>query len=545
MKPLMYFSISFLFLFVAAPQSGATESDFTPSPAPSRIVLNPTESPMTSQAITWRTDAGTEDGQVIVEPAAGGTTFTVNAEAGPPVSFPGWEYQSRHHSAVITGLAADTGYRYRVGSEAGWSEWRNFRTADDGSDPWTMLYFGDAQNNLGESWRPVIEKAFAATPEAELSIHTGDLINNSSIDEEWGQWFAGLEGHADRIETMPSTGNHELSSDSFGVQFAQHFTMPENGPLLARNTVYFTDFQGVRLIALDGNGTDALGQLEFLRNALENNPNRWTVVHFHQPIFSGSVGRDNPINRAFIMPLLEQYNVDLVLQGHDHVYARGHVTENETDVPGVTDGPVYTVAVAGPKYYELSPADKNNWTDNGATRVKGYNQTSTFQPIRFDGDRLYYRSIIAAKGEGSDAPGDIGDELDSFTITKLPDGSKEVTEGIKPPENEPPAETTPAGRMKVLKLLKPRGKFFQKAVVKVTAPGRLTIKGHLAGQKSRAISPVSRKLTRSGKHTIRLVPKPQARRKAARKRKAVIKFTYRPTAGDIKIVKRRTGFRKR
>lgn len=407
-----------------------------PTATPSRIVINPTETPQTSQAVTWRTDAATTEGVVEVEPAAGGALRTVESTPGAPVSFAGWTYESLHHSAVITGLTPDTAYRYRVGTEGNWSPWLTFRTKKTtGTDRWEFLYLGDAQNNLAEKWAPVVRRAFGETPTADLALHAGDLINTSSLDNEWSQWFDSQEYKVATVDSIATPGNHEVSGDPTMIQFREHFTNPLNGPASQEEVAYYTDFQGVRFISLNSNSANPVEYIEmigFLTDALANNPNKWSVVYFHHPVYSASEGRSNPHIRAAFGPIIERHDVDLVLQGHDHSYARGHVTTNETG-PGTSDGPVYVVSVSGPKYYELESPESNDWTRNGATRVVAHAHTSLFQQIQIDGDKLRYRSVIAAKDGESTASGDPGDSLDSFTITKLADGSKQVTEGARFP----------------------------------------------------------------------------------------------------------------
>ena len=362
------------------------------------------------------------------------------AEAGEPVTFVGWEYESRHHSAVISGLAPGTAYRYRVGSDAGWSPWSTFTTPDSGSDAWSMLYFGDAQNDLRAKWTPVVQQAFATVPDAEVMVHAGDLINTANIDQEWTDWFDALGTHTTTMNTVATPGNHEQSGDPTMLQFTEHFTNPLNGPINHKETAYVVDYRDVRFISLDSNTYAPFDQVLFLEQALLNNPQRWTVVTFHAPIFSASEGRDNPHLRLFWLPIFERYNVDLVLQGHDHAYSRGHVAANETE-PGKSKGPVYVVSVSGPKYYVVPPDGANNWTANGARRVAAFQQTSTFQQIRVEDDRLSYRAIIAAKGSASTAPGGVGDTLDAFTITKDADGKKLVTEGAEFPAPESSGES--------------------------------------------------------------------------------------------------------
>ena len=73
----------------------------------------------------------------------------------------------------------------------------------------------------------------------------------------------------------------------------------------------------------------------------------------HYPIYSTAKGRDNKELREALKPLMDKYGVDLVLQGHDHTYARGFV-ENEGKGLTVVNkaGTIYAVSVSGPKMYE-------------------------------------------------------------------------------------------------------------------------------------------------------------------------------------------------
>ena len=306
------------------------------------------------------------------------------------------------------------------------------RTAAEGSEPFTFLYFGDAQNGLTDRWPPVVRRALRGEPDARLTLHEGDQINEADNDPEWGDWFRGAERLLTSTLTLTSPGNHEYSGDQFITGYRAHYEYPLNGPLLLRHEdVYYADYQGVRFIGLNANQQlGAPDQAIWLRRiALTENPMDWTVVFFHHPVFSASEGRDNPQLRAFWLPTFEELGIDLVLQGHDHTYARGHLTENETG-PGAHVGPTYVVSVAGSKYYELAPADDNVWTQNDATRVLAHAQTSTYQAISVSQDRLVYRSVIGAKGEGSTTDRERGDLLDAFTITRGEDGTKVVEGGL-------------------------------------------------------------------------------------------------------------------
>lgn len=67
-------------------------------------------------------------------------------------------------------------------------------------------------------------------------------------------------------------------------------------------------------------------QLGWLKTELQK-PSRWKVVFYHHPAFSRSIAnmpvapkKEYLALRQDYIPLFEQYHVDLVLNGHTHLY---------------------------------------------------------------------------------------------------------------------------------------------------------------------------------------------------------------------------------
>jgi hypothetical protein len=438
---------------VPAPASAADRA-YPPTPVPDRVVLNPTVTPERSQTFSWRTAGEVGDGRVEVHAEAGGPTITVPSTVGAEQqegAEGGSDYRVRHHTATVTGLDPDVRYRYRVGSDAGWTVWRTFTTAAaDGARPWRWLYFGDAQNGLHDRWPVHLRRALDRVPDAQLALHAGDLVNHPTHDVEWGDWFAAQEETLATTNTLATAGNHEYlygtleSVDTSARRFRSHFRHPANGPSADDNLAYYADYQDVRFVSLStGLGIDLLAlerQKQWLRDVLERNTRKWTVVMFHYPVYSAGISgsglaRGNPQVRAAWGPVLEEHDVDLVLQGHDHAYSRGFRTAN---------GPAYVVSVLGPKYYDLTSETDNDWVANGAVRVAAAQETSTFQAICMNGDRLTYESIVAAKGERSSTTKQVGETLDAFTIDRS-GPRKRVIEGGRcaPSETAPGPQPEP------------------------------------------------------------------------------------------------------
>lgn len=411
-------------------------SRYQSSVFPDRIVLLPTATPAVSQRVNWRT---------ALAPAASNNLQQrgLVAEIAQASDSPGLHLQAQrvsaisrevttdngaswHHQLTFQALQPDTLYAYRVQGLGTWSEWLQFRTAKAEFAPFRALYFGDAQNSLKSHFSRVARAALLKAPDAALMIHAGDLVNSryGVLDNEWGEWFDASGWQAGMVNQLIAAGNHEylkLNEDTaqerrvlapqFNLQFGAQFGAASNGPEPLRETVYFTDYQGVRFIVL--NSTEALEneamaklQAEWLEQVLAQNPQRWTVVSYHHPMFSASKGRDNPLLRQYWQPLFAKYGVDLALQGHDHVYGR-------QVAPGLQKshaGTVYLVSVAGPKMYLVAEQARRKMQ-------KVAEDTQLFQVLDFQNDVLRYQSFTAS-----------GELYDSFELQRRPDGSKRLSE---------------------------------------------------------------------------------------------------------------------
>ena len=212
-------------------------------------------------------------------------------------------------------------------------------------------------------------------------------------DNEWGEWFEANEVLPTSLVVAPAPGNHEYFEEFedtpqerrvLGAHWPVTFALPGNGVAQAKRTTYWFDYQDVRVVVIDGTSALDLGtakaQAAWLDQALASNPHRWSIVLTHQPFFSPREGRDNVLLRQHLLPVIRKRKVDLVLQGHDHVYGRR--------LPGDAPTPVFVVSVAGAKQYRLSEEARK-------TMRPVAEDTQLFQVVRFDGPRLRYEARTA------------------------------------------------------------------------------------------------------------------------------------------------------
>ena len=322
------------------------------TPWPDRIIVTIDGDPATTLSVNWRTDQSVAETRAEIALALPDARFDTEARSlmaetqaldlaqasgrGHPFNKGVNEGlpTTHHHSVRFEGLEPDTLYAYRVqGAEGKWSEWFQTRTAAS-EGPIKFIYLGDAQNNLGSHWPRVIREAFRTAPDARFVLHAGDMVNRGSRDLEWANWFkAGGFIHG-MIPIIGVTGNHEYDDfgmtdqekeDLLSILWRPQFRFTPEPDLSAKlqETVYSVRYASdLEVFVLNSNIKDMSEQAEWLDAELASSDARWRVVTMHHPIFSSGRGRDNEERRALLLPILLKHKVDLVLQGHDHTYAR-------------------------------------------------------------------------------------------------------------------------------------------------------------------------------------------------------------------------------
>lgn len=429
------------------PPAVAPAEAHRPSRLPDRIVLSPAADPARGAAVAWRSAVDAPHGfaQLAVathgpEMRACAVTIPARTEAAPSDLGP-----ALSHAVEFADLEPGTVYAYRVGDGTNWSEWLQFATAPEHPHRFRFVHFGDAQNDILSMWSRVVREAGRHAPDAAFLVHSGDLVNRGDDDAQWGEWFrAGAFLHA-QLPSLPIPGNHEYvkvgEGDAATSRLTPHwrrqFTLPENGPAGLEETCYTICRGEMRFVALNSNEKLA-EQAAWLDALLAASPRRWIVCSFHHPIFSAAKNRDNEALRKAWKPVFDRHAVDLVLQGHDHVYGRtgivppgeppatlGNVPTGVNRVDPAT-GTVYVVSVSGPKQYDLS--------DSHPLMERLGEDTQLFQVVEIDGDELRFESRTA-----------IGGLYDGFTLRKREGRANEMIprEGVLPERRRPPKPAEP------------------------------------------------------------------------------------------------------
>ena len=411
-----------------------------PSKDPDRIILTFSGDPSTKRAVTWRTDSSVKQAKAQIAIASANSKFVNQSTTYSALTeeFDLGLYKSNkslvvnYHSVVFENLNPNTLYAYRVGNEDNWSEWIQFKTANNSYSPTQFVYFGDAQNDILSHWSRVIRMAYQTAPNASFVIHAGDLVDTAHKDFEWAQWFkAGGFIHS-QWTAIPVVGNHEFQRmDGYGgikprrlsIQWRPQFTLPVEKKLdkSLHETVYSVEYQDILIIVLNSTGF-LEKQTEYIIEKLSNTNAKWKIVTSHHSVFSPAEGRDFEYARKTWKPLFDKYGVDLVLNGHDHTYARGHVPLKSKKIDQLGNlRTLYVTSVSGPKQYKLDIEQIEGYKVDGYQNDKLGEDTQFFQVIDIEDDKLIYSAYTT-----------LGSLYDKAVITKdFSTGNKTISNLIK------------------------------------------------------------------------------------------------------------------
>jgi hypothetical protein len=300
----------------------------------------------------------------------GGSRTAIDA-VGKPV--PGRDAFA--YTATATGLSPDTDYEYVAVLDDRRSESFTVSTAPDDGDGFTVTAVGDhgiadPENPFQRPGTDDPERvmATAASLEPDIQLIPGDISYANGAPSTWELYFAEHESFYAETPLMTAPGNHEAEPGTGLLQYDRRLNdlMPIADPLSLDDLQheqrwYRFDYDNTRFISLstttDGCGDVGRGeefipiydprcefdgitygdrQEQYLRNVLEDAATddslKWTVVYFHGPLWTDSPDHaPRDILRDRWGKLFDEYGVDLVLCGDNHVWERTRPIEAKPD----------------------------------------------------------------------------------------------------------------------------------------------------------------------------------------------------------------------
>jgi len=392
--------------------SGYTAKDITLQPGNNESSMN----------LCWYSPAGNSSCYVQVAKASemAGTVFPAAAQSfSGSVSAASTGYYS--NKVTVTGLEPQTEYAYRVGNGASYSGVYSFKTGDRNN--YTAIFVSDAQigasgnvANDKAGWEETLSAALGKFNGTAFILSAGDQVDYFN-ESEYDAFLASPLLRS--LPIAPTVGNHENLSGS-ALNSYHYFEPNESSEYGLTNAGgnYWFRYGSVLYVVLNTNNTDTSKHDAFIGQAVgENMDATFRVLMFHQSIYCSaaySAVSSTLSLRISLYPVIDKYQFDLVLSGHDHCYTRTYpmfgnaAKKSQTyDSEGRIVDPTGTIYVtagsaSGSKYYNISK------TQGDYAAVSLQLDTPTFSNIEVSGNSLTVTTYRA----------DTMKAVDSFAIVK-------------------------------------------------------------------------------------------------------------------------------
>lgn len=338
---------------------------------------------------------------------------------------------------TVKNLSADTVYSYRVGDGATWSSVYTFKTGNERNI--SFIVFGDPQ--IGASgdlehdragWTKTLAAVQKNHPDVNFLFSLGDQVNDyDSVAKQQSEYAIFMNpdpthNYIQEYQLAVLEGNHD---HQMGKYYSFHYNLPNvsdlgqtsNNKILNNDGDYWFTQGPVLFIILEGNNFyDTAAHEQAMKEAIAANKNaKWKIVSFHQAPYSEAnhAAANTPDDDVLFMrqnwtKLMDNSQIDVVLNGHDHYYTRSFqmfggmpVDTVKTDAVTNPKGTVYITldSASGSKYYKY-----NTGSDHSFSAVGWQNNVPTYSYVTVT-DKQFKITVYEA---------DTGAAIDAYTINK-------------------------------------------------------------------------------------------------------------------------------
>ena len=355
---------------LGAEPPGVASSTLGSNPTPRHVHLGIVGDPKTSMVVQWRTADENETKATEIRYGVGANLPEAQlTETATGITF-GYRATGMQiyqvHQAHVCGLTPGTTYSYQVGASGYYSPVYSFTTAPDiVANPDTevvLALLGDSRDGY-DVWEQLAALVQARSP--DLILFSGDAVTVGLAQYEWEEFFGRGEQLLARVPLVSAHGNHEVNAVNYYAQLAMPGDQENFGIDYGHAHITVANDSPDDIAKLTGEFRDAIAaDFEASKNA------RWKLLMHHQPMWSASTrhGSNLTLQQAW-GPLVDQYNVDLVLSGHDHDYEVSKPLINGVAQSSNADATVFVVA--GGAGADLYGNGTGSWTEYSEKTYSG------------------------------------------------------------------------------------------------------------------------------------------------------------------------------
>lgn len=324
-----------------------------------RAILTVNEDTRSSVNLTFNLRDGLEEVQVLV----------LNSQGELVNSYP-TEYSKlqieeiemtieRHvYKASLDQLYDYKDYEYVIEASGQYSEPTRFSVLEE--KPMTFGFFGDTQGYLlsqYDDFRTTYELAQELSGGLDISYIAGDIVDDGN---DFDQWLFFDEAMSDLLKQetfVTAIGNHDVKISS--AIYESSFNYPENGIIGLEERNFYFDIPYGRIAVFDTESSELFDQQsEWLVQVMEESDQLFKIVLMHRSAYPMAYNEQYIRNLGVVF---EEAGIDLVLSGHDHIYSRTSMFQDE--IVNVGEGVTYICggSSSGSKIYDILDEDLRYW----------------------------------------------------------------------------------------------------------------------------------------------------------------------------------------
>ncbi|EGR2830745.1 metallophosphoesterase [Vibrio cholerae] len=288
----------------------------------------------------------------------------------------------RVHHVKLNNLILGKKYFYRVSCKDNiMSNLFSFNTVDEKLG-FNIYLYGDTQTSangnafdgaplISEIWKKM--QGLAPRTGNDIIMHVGDFTEDLSDYNLVKQFFEALDG-LDGLSTLPfvvAQGNHEVYNDG-SYKFASMFNYPSNINIKYpyNKAIYSFDWLNshISVITTEVFEPELWESISlWLEEDMMKTDKKWKILMLHRPIYEANRNSGNGLVKKYLENVIDKLDLDLVISGHDHIYARSFPVKY-----GKISGSGTTYIVAGSasaKFYDsydggISPLSEVLYDEN-------------------------------------------------------------------------------------------------------------------------------------------------------------------------------------
>ena len=326
----------------------------------------------TSMTIRWRTDVATAS-----KINYGLSSDKLNSSLSD-------NSPKTEHQIIIDKLNPYTPYFYSISSSNGILQGDKdnfFVTAPTNITTQTVRIWALGDMGMGTETQSRVYQQylkFTGNQYTNLWLLLGDNAYGQGRDEEYQMRFFDYyqtERLMKQTVIFPAPGNHDYTPtpNNYKIEdpliaYFNIFSVPtkgEAGGIPSNSKAYYSyNYANIHFVSLDSYGQEGADrsmfsreseQMKWLEEDLKANKQKWTIVYWHHPPYSmGSHNSDTENDlktiREGVVPILEKYKVDLVLNGHSHTYERSQMIKGHYGLEATFNQKIHGVSSSSGRY---------------------------------------------------------------------------------------------------------------------------------------------------------------------------------------------------